>query len=105
MTDKPVLIRHLRWLNEDLQIDGPNRVVARAFRHLAEDLIDAADIVTPELERALEQLVVAHDAAQRVATLAYGRSMSKVMDVLVDGPEIAAVPPVTPGHNTSTRLS
>lgn len=82
MSHDPAFDVHLRWLNENLQPDGPNCQVARAFRLLAEELIELTPPHVRELDRALELLVTAHDAAQRVATLANESETQREMSTL-----------------------
>ncbi len=105
MMPNPSILRQLRWFSDEQHVEQPNRDVAVTFRHAAEALVESAHETSPELLRALELLVTAHDAAQRVATLCHEDKVREDMKHLVEEPERAGTIATAPSNNASRRLS
>ena len=95
--DKPSVFDRLRWFDEHRHHPAAVDIV-RQYRQLAEHLVDEADVVGPELTRALDRLLASMDDAVRVVMLATERQEHRVVAVLLDEkksvhPPFLGVPP------------
>ena len=98
--DKPSVIDRLRWFDEHRHHSAAVDIV-RQYRQLAEHLVDEADVVGPELTRALDRLLASMDDAVRVVMLATERQEHRIVTALLD--EKKTVDPLILGAWPSSR--